>query len=135
MTLLSEYLTEHPVKVRRLRIATGGRCENCGNTFPPVVLEVHLIGSPPDIEDAGRDLQKHLLVLCPACRRSFCSRPVEESLQRELVRYRSAGVGNLMREILEHRPRKYVPPGDFDPAAVFQEMFDSGALDLCLNGG
>ncbi len=83
--LLSEYLTEHPAKARRILIATGGRCENCSYEFPPVILEIHIIGNPPDIGAAGSDLQKSLLVLCPACRSSFRSGRVEESLQRELV--------------------------------------------------
>ena len=134
MTLLSEYLDEHPVKARRLRIASGGRCENCSTTFLPIVLGIHLIGNPPD-RGPSPDLQKHLLVLCPACRRSFCSGRVEESLQRELVRHRPREVRNLMREILGYRPRKYVPPGDFSPEEVFPEMITSGALDFCLNEG
>lgn len=133
--LLSEYLKEHPVKARRILIATGGRCENCSNEFPQVILAIHIIGNPPDIGAAGSDLQKSLLVLCPACRRSFCSGRVEESLQRELVRHRAGEVRILMREILGYRPKKYNPPGDFDPEVIFQEMFSSGALDQCLNGG
>lgn len=133
--LLSEYLKEHPVKARRILIATGGRCENCSNEFPLVILAIHIIGNPPDIGAAGSDLQKSLLVLCPACRRSFCSRRMEESLQRELVRHRAGEVRILMREILGYRPKKYNPPGDFDPEVIFQEMFSSGALDQCLNGG
>jgi len=133
--LLSEYLKEHPVKARRISVATGGRCENCSNEFPPIILEIHIIGNPPDFGAAGSDLQKHLLVLCPACRRSFCSGRVDESLQRELVRHRAGKIRAVMREILGYRPRKYTPPGDFDPEAVFQEMLSSGALDQCLNGG
>jgi hypothetical protein len=133
--LLSEYLKEHPVKARRLTIATGGRCENCSNEFTPVILEIQIIGTSPDFEDEGRDLQKHILILCPSCHRSFRSGRVEESLQRELVRHRAREVRKLMREILGYRPKKYNPPGDFDPEAVFQEMLSSGALDQCLNGG
>lgn len=71
--LLSEYLKEHPVKVRRLSTATGGRCENFSNEFSPLLLEIHIIGNPLDIGFASQDLQKHLLVLCPECRRSFRS--------------------------------------------------------------
>jgi hypothetical protein len=133
--LFSEYLKEHPMKARRLIMATGGRCENCSNEFPLVLLEIHIIGNPPDIGTAGRDLQKHLLVLCPECRRSFRSGRVDESLQRELVRHRAGEVRTLMRETLGYRPKKYIPPGDFDPEVIFQEMFSSGALDQCLNGG
>ncbi len=133
--LLSEYLKEHPVKARRIRITTGGRCENCSNAFPPTVLEIHVIGSLPAVGDISWDLQKHLLVLCPACHRSFRSGQVEESLQRELVRHRSREVRKQIRDILGYHPAKYVPPGDFDPEAVFRELFESGAPDLCLNGG
>jgi hypothetical protein len=133
--LLSEYLKKHPAMTRCLRIATGGRCENCSISYPPAVLEIHFIGSPPETGDDSRDLQKHLLVLCPACRRSFHSGKVELSLQRELVRHRPRAVRNRIREILGYRPPAYVPAGDFDPEAVFRELFDSGSPDLCLNGG
>lgn len=133
--LLSAYLEESPEKALRIKSATGSRCEHCSTMVPPTVLEIHVIGSSPDTGDAGIDLQKQLLVLCPSCRRFFCSGTVEVALQRELVRYRPREVRNRMREVFEYRPPAYVPPGDFDPEAVFQEMFDSGALDLCLNGG
>jgi hypothetical protein len=133
--LLFEYLKMHPVKARRMKRATGCRCENCSNAFPLHALEIHPVGSLPDINAPGRDLQKHLLVLCPTCGRSFRAGQVKESLQRELVRHRSHEIRNKMREILEYHPREYIPPGDFDPGEVFQEMLDSGALDLCLNGG
>ena len=134
MTKLAFYLRDNPVKVRRLRVATGGRCENCSNGFPLSVLEIHIIGSPSQTI-AHRDLQKHLLVLCPACRRPFSSGEVAEPLQRELVRHRPRDVRKMMREILGYRPRKYVPPGDFRPDEIFDEMITTGALDQCLNGG
>ena len=133
--LLKEYLKKHPIKAWRLKVAAAGRCENCSNEFPQVILEIHVIGSPPATECACSDLQKHLLLLCPACKRSFLSGQVEESLQRELVRFRSRKVRKLMREILGYRPRRYVPPGDFDPEVMFMEMVNSGATDYCLNGG
>jgi hypothetical protein len=133
--LLTEYLKKHPVKAWRLKVAAGGWCENCSNEFPQFILEIHVIGSPPDTESVCSDLQKHLLLLCPACQRSFLSVQVEESLQRELVRLRSRKVRKMMREILGYRPRQYVPPGDFDPEVIFLEMVSSGATDYCLNGG
>jgi hypothetical protein len=132
---LSGYLKEHPLKSWKLRRATGGRCENCSNEYSPVILEIHIIGNPPDTGVAGRDLQKQLLVLCPACRHSFRSGRVEESLQRELVRHRAGKIRAVMREILGYRPGNYMPPGDFDPEVIFQEMVNSGATDHCLNGG
>ena len=134
MTLLCNHLSKNPATVQRLIRASNGRCENCSNSVPPSVLGIHIIGSPPEV-GPSRDLQKHLLVLCPACRRSFGSGRVGESLQRELVRHRTRVARSLMREILGYHPRPYVPPGDFSPEAVFHEMIASGALDLCLNGG
>jgi hypothetical protein len=133
--LLSVYVEEQPEKARGIRSATGSRCEHCSTMVPPAVLEIHVIGSPPDTGDAGIDLQKQLLVLCPSCRHLFHSGNVTVELQRELVRYRSRAVRNRMRDILGYRPPAYVPPGDFNPETVFREMLDSGALDLCLNGG
>jgi hypothetical protein len=133
--LLPDYLKENPVKALRLAIAAGGRCENCSIAVPPAVLVIHVIGNPPECKDSSRDLQKELLVLCSSCHRSFCSGRVGESLQRELVRHRPRPARNLMREILGYRPPSYIPPGNFDPEAVFRELFNCGAPDLCLNGG
>lgn len=130
--LFSGYLKEHPRERWRLILAAGGRCENCSNRFPPLMLEIHRIGDP---ETAGRDLQKNILILCPSCRRSFLSGGVEESLQRALVRHRSRMVRKKMRGILGYHPPEYVPPGDFDPVVLFREMVNSGATDHCLNGG
>ena len=90
------------------------RCENCSNEFSQVLLEIHVIGNPPDTDSAGSDLLKHLLLICPEGKRSFLSGQVQESLQRELIRLRSRRVRKRMREILDYRPRQYVPPGDFD---------------------
>lgn len=133
--LISGYLKSHPAEAGLLSTVTGGKCENCSNPFPPAVLEIHPIGTPPANEPAGRDLQKYLLVLCPECRDSFRSGQVDESLQRDLVRHRSRKVRSRMREILGYCPREYSPPDNLDPEVVFREIFDSGALDLCLNGG
>ena len=54
--LLTEYLKQHPMKAWRLKVAAAGRCENCSNEFPQVILEIHVIGSSPDTESAGSDL-------------------------------------------------------------------------------
>jgi hypothetical protein len=133
--LLSKFLAKHPVKARRLKRATGCRCENCSNAFPMAALELYFIGQQPDIDNKNVDLQEHLLILCPGCGRSFRSGNVDVSLQKELVCHRMPKIRDQIREILEYRPRDYTPPGDFDLEAVFQEMIDSGAIDLCLNGG
>lgn len=133
--LLTEYLKKHPMKAWQLKVAAAGRCENCSNEFPQVILKIYAIENPLCTDSAGSDLQKHLLLLCPACRRSFLSGQVEVSLQRELVRLRSRKARKMMREILGYRSRQYVPPGDFDPEVVFLEMVNSGATDHCLNGG
>jgi hypothetical protein len=133
--LLSDYLKEHPTEARQIRKATEGRCENCSLVFSPEVLDILVIGNPPETRGSGQDLQKHLLVLCPVCRRSLCSGAVTVSLLRELVRYRPRSIRTQIREILGFRPSMYIPPGTFDPAKIFQEMLDSGSLDLCLNGG
>lgn len=133
--LLTEYLRDHPVKVKLLKIATGGGCENCGNAFPLALLEIHVIGSPPDCGGEQNDLQKHLLVLCSDCRRSFRSGQIADSLQHELVRHRPVGIRRAMRELMNYHPRRYSPPDDIDLAAVFRDVFESRMLDLCLNGG
>jgi hypothetical protein len=133
--LLPGYLKKHPVKEKLLKLSTGGTCENCSTTFPLALLAIHVIGRPPDIESGSRDLQKHLLVLCPGCLRSFRSGNAADSQQRELVRYRSAEVRKAMRAVLGYRPGKYVPPGDFDLARIFADACESRAMDYCLNGG
>ncbi len=131
--LLSEFLDDNPVKKKQLKLSTGNRCENCSFEFPLPSLAVHLIDNPPDIDET-RDPSKHVLILCPRCLRSFASGKVDESMQRELVRYRPASVRKAMRAVLGYRPRIYTPP-DVDLAAIFAEVCGSSAIDLCLNGG
>ena len=132
---LQEFLHVHPVKSRLLKLAAGGACEHCGETYPLSLLEMHVIDPRTGAEGDRPDMQKELLILCPECHRFFHARPVQESVQRELVRYRPQKVKSAMRRILGTRPRTYVPPETDDPEAIFAEMFESGALDLCLNGG
>ncbi len=132
---LQEFERVNAVKSRLLKLAAGGRCEHCGEAYPLVLLEIHTLDPRSRAETACPDLQKEVLILCPDCHFFFHARPVEESIQRELVRYRPKEVKAAMRRILGSRPRPYVPPETGDPAAIFAEMFGSGALDLCLNGG
>jgi len=132
---LQEFERVNAVKSRLLKLAAGGRCEHCGEAYPLVLLEIHVIDRNTDAGTDHIDLQKEVIILCPDCHRFFHARPVEESIQRELVRYRPKEVKAAMRRILGSRPRPYVPPETGDPAAIFAEMFASGALDLCLNGG
>jgi len=133
--LLLELFREHPVKARRLKLAAGGRCEHCSNAFPLPVLMIHIIDPSAEVTSDSSDPETDVLVLCPECHRFFMSAPVERNLQRELVSYRSAEVRNTMRHILKSPTRTYVPPVKDDPEAIFREMFESGALDQCLNGG
>lgn len=132
---LSEFLKANSVKEKLLKIAAAGRCEHCSQSSPPAVLVIYLIDAGIEIGPETPDLEKHLLVLCPACHYAFQSAPGDVRLQRELVRYRPHAVRLEMRRILGSRSRTYHPPEERDPEAVFQEMLDSGALDLCLNGG
>lgn len=132
---LQEFLNVNPFKSRLLKLAAGGACEHCGEMYPVALLEIHVI-YPRTMTDTGRtDLQKEVLVLCPECHRFFHRRPVQESMQRELIRYRPRQVKAAMRQVLGTRPRTYIPPLTDDPETIFAEMFESGALDLCLNGG
>jgi hypothetical protein len=132
---LKEFLNVNPVKSRLLKLAPGGACEHCGEAYPLALLEIHVIDPRTRADSDRHDLQKKLLVLCPGCHRFFHKRPVQESMQRELVRYRPQEVKAAMRRIMGTRPRRYFPPETGDPEAIFAEMFASGALDLCLNGG
>ncbi len=100
-----------------------------------MLLEIHVIDRNTDAGTDHIDLQKEVIILCPDCHRFFHARPVEESIQRELVRYRPKEVKAAMRRIMGTRPRRYFPPETGDPEAIFAEMFASGSLDLCLNGG
>ncbi|MCU0633148.1 MAG: HNH endonuclease [Methanolinea sp.] len=119
----------------RLKLAAGAICEHCGNAFPLSLLEIHVIDQTKKTEAGQSELQKELQVLCPECHRFFHSRPVEEYVQRELVRYRDRKVKIAMRQALGIRPRTYIPPETGDPEAIFQGTLMSGAMDLCLNGG
>ncbi len=133
--LLSEFIRANPVKAKLLKIAAGGRCEHCSGPFLPAALVIHIIDTETEIGPETPDLQKHLLVLCPDCRHRFLSAPVDVRLQKELVRYRPHAVKKEMRRILGSRTRTYYPPKERDPGEIYREMFETGSLDLCLNGG
>ncbi|HOT04144.1 MAG TPA: hypothetical protein PK069_08195 [Methanolinea sp.] len=132
---LREFQNLNAVKSRLLKIAAGGVCEHCGEAYPFALLEIHAIYPRSRADTACPDLQKEVLILCPECHRFFHARPVQVSIQRQLVRYRPKKVKTAMRQVLGYQPRSYVPPETNPPDAIFREMFESGALDLCLNGG
>lgn len=129
------YLNENPVKSRLLKLAAGGMCEHCGEATPLALLDVHVIDPHTTADTERPGLHKEIIILCPACHEFFHARPADISMQRELVRYRPKEVKAAMMGILGSRPRHYVVPETGYPETIFREMFESGAPDLCLNGG
>ena len=119
----------NPVMERRVKRATGLRCELCGGAYPADILEIHLIPQASGRSSPGPDLQREILVLCPRCHREVRTFRPTRADQKALVRCRQAAVRGEMRAILGYAPRPYTPP-DADLAAVYEEIREIP----CLNG-
>jgi hypothetical protein len=117
-----------PVKAKRVKLAAGARCEICDGEFPLSILEIHLI-----LQEGGRrtrggpDLQREILILCPACHREIHTYRIPRADQKILVRSRQPGVRREMRRILGYKPKPYSPP-EVDLAAVYEEAHQLSSL-------
>ncbi|MCQ8893629.1 MAG: hypothetical protein NQU46_03210 [Methanolinea sp.] len=132
---VARWLRAHPVKVRRLARACGGRCEHCGISFSLSLLSAHVFDPYQGPEPKATTPECSILVLCPECSLFFASGKVDREAKRMITGFRPPEVALAMREILLAQPRSYSPPENNDPARIFDEMCRGGALDLCLNGG
>ncbi|MDI9634076.1 MAG: hypothetical protein QFX32_08505 [Methanolinea sp.] len=132
---LAAFLQAHPVKVRRLARACGGRCEHCGESFPVGHLSVYVLDPPAGTPWPGGGRGDRILVLCPACHAAFSGGKVPWESAAVLVGLRAEETARAMEKILGSAPRTYVPPGGRDAAEIFDDAVRGTGPDLCLNGG
>ena len=116
------------VKAKRVKLAAGSRCEICTGEFPLSILEIHLIPGKGEREaSTGPDLQREILILCPACHREIHAFHIPRADQKILVRSRPSGVRREIRRVLGYQPKPYTPP-DVDLAAVYDEAHQLSSL-------
>jgi hypothetical protein len=100
-----------PVRIKRIILATGCRCELCGKEILAADLEVHTIGPAGDrTGESTADLERELLVLCPRCHHDVHEEGVGDEDQRALLAFRRPEVTEEIRKILSTKPKPYVPP-------------------------
>ena len=113
-----------PVRIKRIILATGCRCELCGKEILAADLEVHTIGAAGDRTGGSTaDLERDLLVLCPRCHREVHEQAIGEDEQRALMAFRAAEVIEEIRKILSTKPKPYVPP-EVDLEGTFTDVTD-----------
>ncbi len=108
---------------RKIKLATGSRCELCNGRFLSSQLGIHTI-DPGWAPGTPGDPQRALLILCRECHRAVhdCSLSVVD--QRELLRYRPMAVKQTIRRILRYHPKTYTPP-EHDLAEIYaQALYD-----------
>jgi hypothetical protein len=115
------------IKERRVKQVVGLRCELCGGAYPSDLLEIHLLPGDGRQVRPGPDLQREILILCPACHREIHTYQIPRADQKILIRSRPAGVRKEIRAILGRNPKPYIPP-DVDLAAVYEDVRQFSSL-------
>jgi hypothetical protein len=104
------------IKSRKIRLATGCRCELCHEHHPFSLLEIHHVPQgEEDADDVYSNLQDYILVVCPLCHTHIHEMPVPLSEQQKRVRKRPFVVKELIRDILGYPPKDILPPDTLDP--------------------
>jgi hypothetical protein len=116
-----------PVKSKKVKLAAGSRCELCGEAYPPVLLEIHLLPGDGKRARQGPDLQREILVLCPGCHREIHDCRVPRADQKTLVRSRPSQVRREIRAILGFQPGPYTPP-ESDLAEIYEQAHQLSSL-------
>ena len=117
---LPRELTPGCVKVRRIKLVLGGRCELCGEEDSLESLEVHSISGGRFHPRDRENLEGEILVLCGPCHRDVHLAGVPRAEQGEILLRRPGKVRREIRQILGSRPKPYVPPESNIPE-IFEE--------------
>jgi len=99
-----------PLKVRKIKLVLGGRCELCGMEYSLETLEIHAIQGNQPLPRDRADLEREILVLCGTCHRDLHEACLGVADQKEILRYRPKDLRREIRRILGYTPRPYVPP-------------------------
>ncbi|HZD43157.1 MAG TPA: hypothetical protein VE134_03790 [Methanomicrobiales archaeon] len=104
---------------RKLRIASGCRCELCHEYYPLRSMEIHYLPQDnEDQEDMYRNFQDYILIVCPLCHLHIHELPVPLAEQQKRVKRRPQIVRELMRDILGCPPKIYIPPETTDLSSL-----------------
>ena len=113
-----------PVRIKRIILATGCRCELCGKEIPAADMDVHTIRTAGDrTGEVTADLEREILVLCPRCHHDVHEQGTGEEEQRELLSFRKPEVIQEIRKILSTKLKPYVPP-EVDLETTFSDLTD-----------
>ncbi|MDD1652511.1 MAG: HNH endonuclease [Methanomicrobiales archaeon] len=100
-----------PVRIKRIILAAGCRCELCGKETFAADMDVHTIGTTrAEKGDAMADVEQEILVLCPRCHQDLHELGTGECEQRALLSFRTPEVSDEIRKILATTQKHYVPP-------------------------
>ena len=112
--------TPGQIKMRRIKMALGSRCELCGRESSMDLLEVHAIQEDRLGKRRAVNLEREILVLCGSCHRDVHEAGLTPAEQREILRYRKREARRMIRQILDYTPKPYVPP-ESDIPGIFEE--------------
>lgn len=99
-----------PAKIKKIKEATGNKCEMCRKKYPLHNLKVHHI-VPVHTASGQKDLntQSNLLVLCSICHDNVhAAKPrkaITKSRQKELIKKRPEKVKKDIQDILRNRQK------------------------------
>ena len=113
-----------PVRIKRIILATGCRCELCGKEILAADMDVHTIGAAGDkTGEATAGLEREILVLCPRCHQDVHEQGTGEEEQRALLSFRKPEVIQEIRKILSTKQKPYVPP-EVDLETAYSDVTD-----------
>lgn len=118
-------------KIKKIKEATGSKCEMCGKKYPLRNLKVHHI---VEVHKAAgvKDLNSpsNLLVLCSICHDDVHHKPVPKSKQKEFIKKRSEKVKKDIQGILRNRQKINDSSTDISSIKPIKQVkFDSIRID------
>lgn len=124
MTCL-KYFLAHYIKVKKILLAAGLRCEVCRREFALDNLMIHTFISEGEAEiHSTVDLEEFLLVVCFRCHDDIHEFNASFEEQAALVMMRQEEIKSAIREILAYAPKPIQPP-DSDLEEAYRDACSS----------
>lgn len=119
------FFIDHPIRAKKVKLATGCCCELCGSSLPLEGLEIHTFSiGMQSVPPQPAVLEEHLLVLCARCHADIHEFSLPVSEQEWLVRMRDGHKKEEICSILGYVPRRYTPP-ESDIEEAYREACSS----------
>lgn len=119
------FFIDHPIRAKKVKLATGCCCELCGSSLPLEGLEIHTFSpGKQSVPPQPVVLEEHLLVLCARCHADIHESYLPVADQEWLVRMRDAHKKKEICAVIGYVPRRYIPP-ESDIEEVYQEACSS----------